>query len=147
MVNLKDENQDSNPNLENDNINESNIEFVTPVEVDEEENLETNYTELWNQVGFHRIIGGVFYPYFLILIGSILGLFVVAFVTQFKPYPEIDGYAALTGSLLGFWFGLMDFNLGGGGSFSDGVSRFIGQYSDNDPIRALQYISFYIWFR
>ncbi|MBD3351052.1 MAG: hypothetical protein GF364_06160, partial [Candidatus Lokiarchaeota archaeon] len=112
---------------------------------DEEEEVDTE--ELWNQVGFHRITGGVFYSYILLIIGAVVGLATVAIITEFLPYPEINGYKAMTSSLLGFWFGLLDLNLGGGGSLSDGMARFIGQYADTNPRRSMKYIRFYIWFQ
>jgi hypothetical protein len=102
---------------------------------------------LWNEVGFHRIIGGTFYSYILLIVGAIAGLGTVAIIAEFLPFPEINGYKALSTSLLGFWFGLFDLNLGGGGGFSDGMSRFIGQYADTNPRRAMKYIQFYIWFQ
>ncbi|MHA1793950.1 MAG: hypothetical protein ACTSVI_15015 [Promethearchaeota archaeon] len=106
-----------------------------------------NIEELWNTVGYHRITGGVFYSYILLIGGAIVGLVAVGFVAEFLPYPEINGYKSIVASLLGFWFGLLDLNLGGGGSLSDSMGRFIGQYADTNPRRALEYIRFYIWFQ
>ncbi|MBD3185635.1 hypothetical protein GF325_02305 [Candidatus Bathyarchaeota archaeon] len=103
--------------------------------------------KLWNEVGYHRITGGVFYSYILLIGGAIIGLVTVGIIAEFLPYPEINGYKGLVGSLLGFWFGLLDLNLGGGGSLSDSMGRFIGQYADTDPRRAMEYIRFYIWFQ
>ncbi|MHA1684452.1 MAG: hypothetical protein ACTSUE_26175 [Promethearchaeota archaeon] len=103
--------------------------------------------ELWNEVGYHRITGGVFYSYILLIGGAIVGLATVSILTNFLPYPEINGYKGIVSSLLGFWFGLMDLNMGGGGSLSDSMGRFIGQYADTNPRRAMEYIRFYIWFQ
>jgi hypothetical protein len=103
--------------------------------------------KLWNEVGFHRIIGGTFYGYILLIIGAVVGLATVAIIAEFLPYPQINGYRNMTSTLLGFWFGLLDLNLGGGGGLSDGMNRFIGQYADTNPRRSLEYIRFYIWFQ
>ncbi len=102
--------------------------------------------ELWNTVGYHRITGGFFYSYILMIGGAVIGLLTVSWLLpEFLPYPEINGYRSIvTGTILGFWFGLFDLNLGGGGGFSDGMSRFIGQYASTDPRRAVKYIQFYI---
>lgn len=116
---------------------------------EQDETLKKEYDkeELWNEIGYHRITGGVFYSYVLLIIGAIVGLVTVALIAEFIPYPEINGYKSLTSKLLGFWFGLLDLNLGGGGSLSDGMSRFIGQYADTNPRRSMKYIQFYIWFQ
>ncbi|MHA1680797.1 MAG: hypothetical protein ACTSUE_07305 [Promethearchaeota archaeon] len=105
--------------------------------------------ELWNTVGYHRITGGFFYGYILMIGGTVIGLLTLSVILPlFLPYPEINGMKGIvTGSILGYWFGLFDLNMGGGGGFSDGVSRFIGQYSDTNPRRAIKYIQFYIWFQ
>src|SRR6056297_2340023 len=103
--------------------------------------------KLWDMVGFHRITGGFFYSYVLLIGGAVIGLGTLPLITNFIPFPEIEGYKQMTATLLGTWFGLMDFNLGGGGGFSDGLNRFIGQYADTDPERSLKYIQFYVWFQ
>lgn len=104
--------------------------------------------KLWNEVGFHRITGGFFYNYVLLIVGAITGLVLIGvLLVEFMPYPEIEGYKKVAAAFLGFWFGLLDFNLGGGGGLSDGITRFIGQYSDTNPRRALKYIQFYVWFQ
>ncbi|GAB4329005.1 MAG: hypothetical protein Kow0069_36360 [Promethearchaeota archaeon] len=104
--------------------------------------------QLWRTVGYHRIVGGFFYSYVLLIGGAVIGLITVsAILPLFLPYPDIEGYKNITAGLLGFWFGVFDFQLGGGGSLSDGMSRFIGQYADTDPLRACKYIQFYIWWQ
>jgi len=102
---------------------------------------------MWNQIGYHRITGGVFYSYILLIVGAIGGLVMVGIIAEFLPYPEINGYKGLVSTLLGYWFGLLDLNLGGGGGLSDSMGRFIGQYADTNPRRAMEYIRFYIWFQ
>ena len=116
-------------------------------EISEKELKKMSKEDLWNEVGFHRITGGVFYSYVLLIVGAVVGLASVAIIAEFLPFPEINGYKTITAGILGFWFGLLDLNMGGGGSLSNGMSRFIGQYADTDPKRALEYIRFYIWFQ
>lgn len=104
--------------------------------------------ELWNRVGFHRITGAYLFGYILALGEAIIGLILVgAILPIFLPYPEITGYKNAAAAFVGFWYGLFDLNLGGGGGFSDGVMRFIGQYSSSDPRRAIKYVQFYLWFQ
>ncbi|HME54833.1 MAG TPA: hypothetical protein VKM55_21695 [Candidatus Lokiarchaeia archaeon] len=101
--------------------------------------------ELWNTIGFHRVAGSIFYQYVLLIGGAIIGLFTISIVAAFMPYPEISGYSGIVGSLTGFWFGLVELNLGNGGALSDSMNRLIGQYSDTNPQKAIEFIKFYIW--
>nr|MDO8084507.1 hypothetical protein [Candidatus Sigynarchaeum springense] len=104
--------------------------------------------DLWNRVGFHRITGAYLYGYILALGEALIGIVLVgAILPIFLPYPEITGYKNAAAAFVGFWYGLFDLNLGGGGGFSDGVMRFIGQYSSSNPRRAIRYIQFYLWFQ
>jgi len=103
--------------------------------------------DMWNQIGYHRITGGVFYSYILLIGGAIMGLVTVGLIAEFLPYPEINGYKGMVGTLLGYWFGLADLNLGGGGGLSDSMGRFIGQYADTNPRKSMEYIKFYIWWQ
>lgn len=108
----------------------------------------TGTKDLWNRVGFHRIAGSYLYGYVLALGEAVLGVVLVSIILpMFLPFPEINGLKAMTASILGFWFGIMDFNLGGGGGFSGGMMRFIGQYANSEPRKAVHYIQFYIWFQ
>jgi len=141
---MKIKNSDIQENIQNLNISSLPI---TDLKEEEKRKEKIDTEELWNEVGYHRITGGVFYSYILLIVGAIVGLGTVTIIAEFLPFPEINGYKSLTSSILGFWFGLLDLNLGGGGSLSDGMARFIGQYADTNPRRALKYIQFYIWFQ
>ncbi|MEX2684161.1 MAG: hypothetical protein Q6373_021505 [Candidatus Sigynarchaeota archaeon] len=44
--------------------------------------------DLWNQIGYHRITGGVFYSYILLIGGAVMGLVTVGLIAEFLPYPE-----------------------------------------------------------
>jgi O-antigen/teichoic acid export membrane protein len=103
--------------------------------------------ELWNTVGYHRITGGFFYSYILLIGGALVALLTVSVILPiFMPYPQITGYQNIvTGTILGVWVGMFDLNMGSGGGLSDGVTRFIGQFADTNPRRALRFMSFYIW--
>ncbi|MEX2717277.1 MAG: hypothetical protein Q6353_005150 [Candidatus Sigynarchaeum springense] len=104
--------------------------------------------DLWNHIGFHRISGAYLFGYILALGEALIGILLVgAVLPVFLPYPEITGYKNAAAAFVGFWYGLFDLNLGGGGGFSDGVMRFIGQYSSSNPRRAISYVQFYLWFQ
>ncbi|MHA1338527.1 MAG: hypothetical protein ACTSRZ_02875 [Promethearchaeota archaeon] len=140
---------ENSSNVKNNNQNDSNkvLQQSLDDESKKKEKIKIDTETLWNEVGYHRITGGVFYSYILLIVGAVIGLGTVAIIAEFLPYPEINGYKTLTSSILGFWFGLLDLNLGGGGSLSDGMARFIGQYADTNPKRSMKYIQFYIWFQ
>jgi len=47
--------------------------------------------QMWNEVGFHRITGGFFYNYVLMIVGAITGLVLIGvLLVEFMPYPEIQ---------------------------------------------------------
>jgi hypothetical protein len=101
----------------------------------------------WDMIGFHRVASFTFYTYVLVIGQIAIGAITIGVVLPLlMPYPEIEGYKAMAASVLGFWFSLMDFNMGGG-SISDGLKRFVGQYANINPRRAMNYIQFYIWFQ
>ncbi len=96
----------------------------------------------WDTIGFHRVLGGIFYDYGLSLIELILGLFLMplAFLI-FIPYPEGNGYYDIANRLFWAIFSIFDF------ATAFGIERFIGEYRVKDPRKMLGFISFYIWWQ
>ncbi len=96
----------------------------------------------WDTIGFHRVLGGVFYDYGLSLIELIIGLFLTPLMFLiFIPYPEGEGYYRIASGLFGSLFFIFDFAT----AFS--IERFIGEYRVKDPRKMLGFISFYIWWQ
>lgn len=96
----------------------------------------------WDSIGFHRVLGGVFYDYGLSLLELIIGLLLTPLMFLiFIPYPEGDGYFRIANGLFGSLFFIFDFAT----AFS--IERFIGEYRVKDPRKMLGFISFYVWWQ
>nr|MDO8085595.1 hypothetical protein [Candidatus Sigynarchaeum springense] len=96
----------------------------------------------WDSIGFHRVLGGIFYDYGLSLIELILGLFLTPLMFLiFIPYPEGNGYYGIASGLFGSLFFIFDFAT----AFS--IERFIGEYRVKNPRKMLGFISFYVWWQ
>ncbi|GAB4320688.1 MAG: hypothetical protein Kow0069_24780 [Promethearchaeota archaeon] len=98
--------------------------------------------EGWEKVGFHRQVAGFFYNYVPVLLGAglmILGTGVV--IPLILPYPDAKGYRSVAGSLYALMFLLFDAGLG------SAIGRFVPEYRVKDPRRAVQYVSFFVWFQ
>nr|MDO8115778.1 hypothetical protein [Candidatus Sigynarchaeota archaeon] len=98
--------------------------------------------ELWENIGFHRSIAGMFFQLPFTLISAVLGLALMSIVyTYLYPFPESNGYsAAATG-----FFGLMfyTFDLG----TANIISRFIGETNIKNPAKMVQYVQYFIWYQ
>ena len=96
----------------------------------------------WEDIGFHRPLGNFFYGIFIAIFTGIIGLvFLNLMVTILYPYPEIQGYNGIAGSIFSIIFMVFDT----GTAF--GIERFIAEWRVKDPKRMLHYIQFYIWYQ
>nr|MDO8086543.1 hypothetical protein [Candidatus Sigynarchaeum springense]MDO8118621.1 hypothetical protein [Candidatus Sigynarchaeota archaeon] len=101
-----------------------------------------NYTQGWERIGFHRAIAGFFVNYVPALLMAILFIFVSGMlIPSLLPYPDATGYYEVTKSMYALMFMLFDAGVG------SALGRFVPEYRVKDPKRALQYISFFIWFQ
>jgi hypothetical protein len=101
-----------------------------------------NSNDLWENIGFHRPLGGTLYNLPFLLITAILGLGLMSFYLRYLyPYPESMGYrSAATGifSLMFYAFDLGTMNL---------LNRFLGESNIKDPKKMLLYIQYFIWYQ
>ncbi|MBN2154370.1 MAG: hypothetical protein JW839_23140 [Candidatus Lokiarchaeota archaeon] len=96
----------------------------------------------WDEVGFARPIGGFFYNYILFIVGALIVLALgTTLLPAVVPYPEIFGYSTIVTSYFKLMFMLFDAGLG------DALGRFLPEYRIKNPKRAMEYISFFIWFQ
>lgn len=98
--------------------------------------------ELWENIGFHRAIAGMFFQLPFTLISAVLGLSLMSLVYNFLyPFPESGGYSgAATGlfSLMFYTFDLGTANI---------INRFIGETNIKDPKKMVTYIQYFIWYQ
>ncbi len=96
----------------------------------------------WYKIGFHRVIAGFFYNYVLVIFGAVVYIGVYgAVIPSLLGYPDVEGYYNIAKSLYALLFLLFDAGIG------SAIGRFIPEYRVKDPRRALQYLSFFIWFQ
>ncbi|MBD3185724.1 hypothetical protein GF325_02755 [Candidatus Bathyarchaeota archaeon] len=98
--------------------------------------------EYWKQVGFHRPLGGFWFNYVLLLILALPGIIVIGIVLPaILPYPSALGFNNTITSLLMPIYLFADFGIKGA------IERFISQYSEIDPHRAMKYAAFFLWYQ
>lgn len=97
----------------------------------------------WEEIGFHRPLGGFWFNYILIL-GS--ALFAVVFMlwilpNYVLPFPEAIGFQTLMSNLFSVYFTLADVGVG------RAITRFVAEDNVKDPRKSLQYLQFFIWYQ
>ncbi len=96
---------------------------------------------LWDQIGFHRPLGGFMYNYVIGFVGIIFGVVVGGLlISILYPYPESKGYRDLAGMVFIWTMPLFDIGV------AYGIERFIGEYRIKDPLKMVQYIQFFTWY-
>lgn len=99
--------------------------------------------ELWEEVGWHRPLGGMLYNYLLLLVVMLPGILIVSVVVPnfILPYPEAVGFYNVVLAYLQIIFFAADFGL------KNAAERYIAQYAETEPVKAIRYVSFFIWFQ
>ena len=96
----------------------------------------------WEDIGFHRPLGNYFYGLFISIFMSIIGIVLMnLMMSLLYPYPEINGYSGLAGSIYAIVFTVFDTGTG------FGIQRFIAEWRIKNPQRMLGYIQFYVWYQ
>ncbi len=97
----------------------------------------------WEQVGFHRSLGGFLHNIVIGIASTVVGLLFIGFLTGLLyPFPEIQGYNKVAN---GFFFIIIYQIFDFGTAF--GIQRFIAEYRIKDPKRMIQYVQFFIWYQ
>ncbi len=93
----------------------------------------------WDQLGFHRPIGGVFYAIGFLPIVAVVGIMLLP-LAQFTKlrFVEIGSFEAIAAGLFGAVYSILDFELG------RGIQRFVPEYLIKDPRKATQFATFFI---
>lgn len=98
--------------------------------------------DLWEAVGFHRMLGGFFYKVVFTIIHIVMGIVtaMLLFPIMF-PFPETKGYYDTATSLFVALF--VAFDLG----TANMMNRYIGEHGTRDPVQMLRYIQYFIWYQ
>ncbi|MFX0098139.1 MAG: hypothetical protein ACFFCS_01060 [Candidatus Hodarchaeota archaeon] len=101
---------------------------------------EINY---WEVIGVHRAHASFWQMYLFIVISAVPAIIVFAWLLPnvILPFPSALGFQALTVNFFGMFFTIMDVATG------PACERYVAQYADINPKKALQYIQFFIWFQ
>ncbi|MBN2152413.1 MAG: hypothetical protein JW839_13255 [Candidatus Lokiarchaeota archaeon] len=97
----------------------------------------------WQNVGFHRPLGGLLYNVLFVIIAAGFGVvFAVWFIPNvIFPFPQGLGYQDTVTNLFGLVFTLLDLGVGAS------LSRYVAEESIRDPRHALKYVQFFIWYQ
>ena len=126
-----------------DNAPEKELSPKKKAKKEVKEKIKEEVKELWEEVGWHRPLGGVMYNYILLLVVILPGLLVISVILPnfILPYPEAVGFYNVTLAYLEFIFFFADFGI------KNAVSRYIAEHAETNPRHALKYLSFFIWFQ
>ncbi|MBD3353560.1 MAG: hypothetical protein GF364_18900, partial [Candidatus Lokiarchaeota archaeon] len=99
--------------------------------------------ELWEEIGFHRPLGGLLYN---LLLAMIAGIFGVAFnlwliPNYIFPFPQALGWQKMIQNLFLLYFTIADMGV------VTALQRFIGEYNVKQPKKTIHYLQFFIWFQ
>ncbi|HMF30221.1 MAG TPA: lipopolysaccharide biosynthesis protein, partial [Candidatus Lokiarchaeia archaeon] len=97
----------------------------------------------WEQVGLHRQISSFFYNFLLSFITSIpmLVLSLYVYPTYIVPYPQVYGWQSWTGTFFSTIFEMFNLNI------QVALTKNFAQYRVKDPVKAIKFIQFYIWYK
>ncbi|MBN2153640.1 MAG: hypothetical protein JW839_19445 [Candidatus Lokiarchaeota archaeon] len=100
------------------------------------------YKSGWEKIGFHRAIGGFFFNYIPAIFSAIVLIILNGMLMpQLLPFPDAKGYSEVAKSMYALMFLVFDAGIG------SAIGRFVPEYRVKDPKRALQYLSFFVWFQ
>ncbi len=97
----------------------------------------------WDEIGFHRPLGGMFFNILPVFLAAGFGLLFNVWLipSVIFPFPEAMGYQNLNSQIFGVFFTLFDMGIG------IALYRFIAEKNVSDPTKSIEYIRFFIWFQ
>ncbi|MHA1731192.1 MAG: hypothetical protein ACTSU5_04580 [Promethearchaeota archaeon] len=98
--------------------------------------------KLWQEVGFHKALGGWWFGLIFLFINIFTGIFVTSMVASyFYRYPSSIAYINATNTLFALLF--FTFDIGTAGL----MNRFIPEARISDPTRMIYYIRYFVWYQ
>ncbi|MBN2152710.1 MAG: hypothetical protein JW839_14760 [Candidatus Lokiarchaeota archaeon] len=97
----------------------------------------------WNVINIHRPIASFWFNYVFLLAAAVPALLMYSWLlpSVILPFPDAFGYQALVVNFFGLFFSIMDVATG------PACERYVAQYGEINPQKALKYIQFFIWFQ
>jgi O-antigen/teichoic acid export membrane protein len=111
---------------------------------DPPEYLDVANLDLWNVAGnLSRPIASFWYQFVLLLIVAVPAILMYSWIMPnfILPFPTALGFKTLTVTYFGLFFSIMDVATG------PACERFVAQYAEIDPPKALKYAQFFIYFQ
>lgn len=103
---------------------------------------ETNKKKLWDQIGFHRPLGGFWHNFILQLFIIIVPSLWAAYLLQFLyPFPEMRGYRQTFSKIFVLIFTIFDLGT------SSTISRFVADENIKNPGKMIQYVQYFVWYQ
>ncbi|MBD3351284.1 MAG: hypothetical protein GF364_07335 [Candidatus Lokiarchaeota archaeon] len=103
---------------------------------------EISVSDLWENIGFHRPLGGFFYKLPLEVLSLGLGFIFAGFLWGILyPFPESMGYRSAIIGIFSLFFQAMDLGT------ANMMKRFIGESNIKDPKKMVKYIQYFIWYQ
>ncbi|MHA1717497.1 MAG: hypothetical protein ACTSXP_17790 [Promethearchaeota archaeon] len=98
--------------------------------------------DLWENVGFHKAIGGFWYKFGILIFSMVLGFVVIYSIFGYMyPFPESLGYKSAATSIFMLFFTIFDL-----GTHMT-MERYIAEARIKDPQKMVQYIQYFIWYQ
>ncbi|MHA1682963.1 MAG: hypothetical protein ACTSUE_18635 [Promethearchaeota archaeon] len=99
--------------------------------------------DYWKVISISRPIASFWFNYVFLLIAAIPALIIYSWLlpSVILPFPSAMGFQSLTVNFFGLFFSIMDVATG------PACERYVAQYGEINPRRALKYIQFFIWFQ
>lgn len=113
-----------------------------PTDPKEEDKTDGKKEDLWDQIGFHKPLGGYLYNYVLGFVGLVFALVIGGLlISLLYPYPESKGYRDLSRMMFVWIMPIFDMGV------AYGIERFIGEWRVKDQRVMVEYISFFTWYQ
>src|SRR6056297_843811 len=98
---------------------------------------------LWEEIGIHRSLASFWFNFVLLIIAAAPALLLNSWLLLnfILAFPEALGFRTLTIGYFALLFSVMDL------ATNPAAERFISQYAEINPEKALHYIQSFIWFQ
>jgi len=138
---MREENSHLDEEISTETIDKKEISEKKKVKLEKKKENQRIVDDLWAQAGWHRPLAGFWFNYVLVLVIVVPAILSGILLNMVLPFPEALGFANIvTGVVLPFYH-FADFGV------KNAVERFVSQYAETEPKRAMKYIAFYIWFQ
>lgn len=97
----------------------------------------------WQVINIHRPMASFWFNYVFLLAAAVPALLMYSWLlpSVILPFPDAFGYQSLVVNYFGLFFSVMDMTTG------PACERYIAQYGEINPRKALKFVQFFVWFQ